>query len=222
MALKKTFAILAPVVCLAVLSLPLRAGVLSFNFSGGDGGFTNDSDWSYGAGSWNLASANNLNDGLYSPVIAASGGEVTLQFTHTTNFESSWDGGVLGLSVGGGAYTYIPASSFSANGYNAGTSIDSSVNTNLGVTGLLGNVMFSGNSGGTKDSVLSLGSMSAGDTFQFRFLAASDGSVTTPNPWVITSASLTGVAGDEIPEPATFGLLAVGLGTLLVMRRRRA
>jgi hypothetical protein len=54
---------------------------------------------------------------LVSPPVEA-GPNTILSFWHTYRFESCFDGGVLEISVDGGAWTYVTGASFLAGGYN--------------------------------------------------------------------------------------------------------
>ncbi|HSP41341.1 MAG TPA: hypothetical protein VLO11_00580, partial [Luteolibacter sp.] len=56
---------------------------------------------------------------LESPSVAVTAtGAVTLTFSHRYNFEDTWDGGAVYVSVDGGAFVKVPLTSFTANGYN--------------------------------------------------------------------------------------------------------
>jgi hypothetical protein len=56
---------------------------------------------------------------LTSPIATvASTGAVTLSFTHRYNFEGTFDGGVVFVSVNGGSFTKVPLASFTSNGYD--------------------------------------------------------------------------------------------------------
>ncbi|MCV4754180.1 hypothetical protein OFC37_32455, partial [Escherichia coli] len=54
------------------------------------------------------------------PTIAISSAAATLSFRHSYDTEAGWDGGVLEISINGGAFQDILAAggSFITNGYN--------------------------------------------------------------------------------------------------------
>lgn len=197
------------------------AGTISLDFGANDGGFTGTARWSYGSNVWRLAGADNQDDRLTSPTFQASGGEVVLQFVHTRNFEGTFDGGAVELSVNGSAFSYIPNASFTLNGYN-GTTTSNAAFPN-------GTQVFNGNLSNPLTSIVSLGTLADTDSYAFRFRAGSDPSVTISgtNAWSISSVDLTNTAttgGSDIPEPSTAALLALGgLGLAAYrVRRRRA
>ncbi|MBK5291589.1 MAG: PEP-CTERM sorting domain-containing protein [Acidobacteriia bacterium] len=207
---------------LAVAWMVPASAAITFDFSTGDGGFTSGGTpaWAYTT-NWTLPGANSANATLTSPTMTASGGAVTLQFSHSRNMEGSFDGGVLEFSVGANPFLYIPNSQFTQNGYN-GTSVDTGVNTALGTTGITPNSMFQGNLTNQISIAQLAANLNAGDLFRFRFHYASDPSVITSinTTWVITSATVDGVP-EAVPEPATLPLILVGGIAIAALGRRR-
>jgi hypothetical protein len=69
---------------------------------------------------WRASGGNgNTFSNLISPTVTvANTGAVTLSFTHRYNFEGTYDGGVVYVSVNGGSFTKVPLASFTSNGYN--------------------------------------------------------------------------------------------------------
>lgn len=134
-------------------------------------------------------------------------GVVTFDFTHRYNFESSFDGGQLQFRVNGGAFTTVPDTSFTANGY---TGTASGLGNELGFTGQsTGNPAFITSSG-------SLGSLTAGDNLQVQFLASWDLSVVEASPnWEIQSLTVTPVPFEFSP---TLGMGILG-GAWLVRNK---
>jgi len=200
-------------------------GAMNFyseDFSSSDGGFTVtnsgpiEGPWTYNSpgGSWTADGSENqgtpTSSALTSPTITvASTGPVTLSLDHRYSLEDPtypWDGGQVLVSVNGGAFEPIPGSAFTANGYS--TII-------LGNNVLNGQEGFSGDSAGYStpamiSSLADLGSFSAGDTIQVRFLGGWDeyarGSL--PN-WEIDNVTL-GLVGLGRNEITVNGVLDPG------------
>ncbi len=202
---------------LACFSSIAGASLITADFSTGDGMFVpNSGNWTYTAPSWNLFGANGLTGaGLTSPTMTASGGQVTLQFSHTRNFEVAFDGGYVELSVNGGAFSRVPGTSFSQNGYTSSL-------FNFGES-------FSGDFPTPLTSIADLGNFGVADNFALRFVANFDASVLrSTNAWNLLSVSLSntelrpGFAADgAIPEPATTTLVLLGVAGVLGLRRYR-
>lgn len=219
MTLSSVLPILRGALLASVSVMTSLAGTIVLDFSANDGGFTASSNvangWTYGSGAWTLAGANSQDAKLTSPTFQSSGGEVVLQFVHTRNMEAVFDGGAVELSVNGSAFSYVPNSSFSQNGYNGAI-----VTTNAAFPS--GTLLFNGNLPDPLTSIVSLGIIADTDSYAFRFRAGSDPSVTSSS----TNAWRIGVqqGGSDVPEPSTAALLALGgLGLAAYrVRRRRA
>ena len=177
-------------------------GTEDFNSSGG--GFaigaavSPETDWIYTAGSWRsngqaegFGTDNTSN--LSSPVyLVGQTGPVSLSFSHRYSYEQGlFDGGVVDVSVNGGAFTRVDLASFSQNGYNG------TILANSGTT-IQGQQAFVENSPGHPGfitSVCSLGNLSAGDRVQLRFVSSSDNNTSgnlSPQGWEIDSVTVSG------------------------------
>jgi hypothetical protein len=203
-------------------SVTLVQDLLTEDFTSSNGGFTvvnstgpaPEGPWVYSAanGNWTTDGSTSLNassfSALNSPVLTISrGGGVTLTFKHRYSFEydgTRWDGGQVRVSINGGAFTMIPASAFTANGY---------IGIITGNNVLSGQNAFNGDSPGYGSGALitstaSLGALNAGDTVAVQFLGAWDEGArgTLPN-WVIDSVNV--VQGGV--RPVTFSVVAQGI-----------
>jgi hypothetical protein len=97
-------------------------------------------------------------------------GDSVLRFWHSYDTEAAWDGGVVEISVNGGAWTDLGNDMFQ-NGYNSTIN----VNPDSPISGRRG---FSGNSGGYVETLVDLGSYADGsNTARIRFRMATDGLV---------------------------------------------
>ncbi|KFC24613.1 M4 family metallopeptidase [Chryseobacterium sp. FH1] len=127
--------------------------------------------------------ASNLQNGilrLESPQInipAFSGGKYEMAFNHYVATESTWDGGNIKYSLNGGAWTLLPVTAFSQNGYNS-TLDGTSSNDNP----LKGQRAFTGTDGGSLggswgQSVIDLSKIGvvSGSNIKFRFEMGTDG-----------------------------------------------
>lgn len=206
---------------IATVVSTIPASAVTVDFSLGSGGFAEDvifnggANWTYTNNRWELTGGNNSNIALVSPVFTATGGAVNLQFTHARNFESSFDGGIVELSLNGGAFTKVADGAFTQNGYNAGALVGGP---------LAGQTAFTGSTS-SQVSIAGLGTFVGGDNYQLRFRAGFDASViNTPPNWILTSLSVDNTADlASIPEPSTFGLGIAGLtGLGLAVRRKRS
>lgn len=108
---------------------------------------------------------------LDSPSIVVPSAGAQLSFRHSYTTESGFDGGVLEIKIGAGAYTDILAAggSFVSGGYNATLS-----GTSNPLTGRAG---WSGNSGGFITTVVNLPASAGGQNIQLRWRLGSDASV---------------------------------------------
>jgi hypothetical protein len=124
---------------------------------------------------------------LDSPVIAVGLAGGQLSFRNNYNTESGFDGGVLEISINGGAFTDILAAggSFVSGGYNRTLSTGFS-------NPLPGRQAWSGNSNGYITTVVNLPVAAAGQNVQLRWRMGSDSSVAATGWRVDTIAMTTG------------------------------
>ncbi len=182
-----------------VMTSVAPSGSEDFNTSGG--GFTvsapvsSQTDWTYSSGSWLSFGEHDGTGGtthtsyLSTPIYTVTqAGAVTMSFSHKYNWEVDYDAGAVEISVNGGAFTRLPGTAFTLNGYDgtlaAGTN-----------SALAGQEAFLGQSAGypayhTTDCTL-LASAVVGDTVQVRFMSASD-DYYSEGGWEIDSFSITG------------------------------
>ena len=141
--------------------------------------------------------------GLVSPAVTVgASGPVILTFNHRYNFEATgdpWDGGAVFVSVNGGAFTYVPSASFSANPYVGPTT------ANAGSTWASGGEdVFFGESAGYATpslitSVANVGTLTAGDTVRVEFRGGWDAAtLNAPPAWEIGTVKLTDAATTDI------------------------
>lgn len=195
------------------------------DFNTSDGGFTVvttgdvPGPWAYddATGTWIAAGGNDAcgtpnNSALNSPAYTLTqSGVLTLSLKHRYSFEQDYDGGQVLLSVNGGAFTAVPAASFTQNGYSPVKIIGNGV--------LLGKSAFSGNSPGDAagtfvTSVASLGSFKQGDKIVIEFLGAWDecSAALTPS-WVVDSLHidlLPTIVQDFAATNGNFTVVTVG------------
>jgi hypothetical protein len=125
---------------------------------------------------------------LTSPAIAINGSAATVTFRHRYNTEPGFDGGVLEISIAGGAFQDIVAAGgiFLQNGYNA----------TLGVSSpnpLGGRNAFTGDSGGYITTVARLPASASGQNvfLRWRFGADSNGAP-AGGGWNVDSIQVAG------------------------------
>jgi PKD repeat protein len=175
-------------------------GVLTENFDGvsapalpagwttvGSGGQTN---WSTSAASSSSspnaafsfdAGSAGVNE-LVSPVAAIPGSGAQLRFRNNYDLEaggsSTFDGGVLEIKIGAGAFTDIISAggSFVSGGYNR--TITTSADP------LFGRACWSGSSGGFINTLINLPPAAFGQNVQFKWRCGSDSSVSRPGWWI--------------------------------------
>jgi hypothetical protein len=111
---------------------------------------------------------------LESPVLPVISANAQLSFRNYYQTENGFDGGVLEISLNGGAYSDILAAggSFVSGGYNRTLSTGFS-------NPLPGRQAWSGNSGGYIDTVVNLPAAAAGQNVQLRWRMGSDSSVSS-------------------------------------------
>jgi hypothetical protein len=108
---------------------------------------------------------------LVSPSIFIHSTNAQLTFRQSYNVEDGYDGGILEVSINGGAFTdmLIAGGAFVTNGYNQ------SINSYYG-NPLAGRPAWSGNSGGFITTIVELPAMAAGRNIQLRWRFGSDNS----------------------------------------------
>ncbi len=142
---------------------------------------------------WFVADINNVSDSyLTSPSINATQPDLTLNFFHSYNLETGFDGGVVEISINGGAFNDVGSANFTKNGYNQTISaVDGSP--------IAGRPAFSGIGGVYIESVVNLGSLvSQGDSFQIRFREANDPSVAAEG-WRVDDVKICNVLRTYLP-----------------------
>ena len=167
---------------------------------------------------------------LVSAAITLPSGASQLIFKHRFELESAggttgYDGGVLEIKIGAGAFTDIIAAggSFVGGGYN--TTLSTGYSNPLG-----GRSAWSGTNATFTSVVVNLPAAAAGQSVQFRWRCATDSSVSQAGWWV-DSVSISGsvcCTGPTAPtiqtqpqsqnviggSPANFSVAATGTGTL--------
>ena len=105
-------------------------------------------------------------------------GKYEMAFNHYVATESRWDGGNIKYSLNGGAWTIIPKTAFSQNGYNTTLNTTAAGNDNP----MSGQAAFSGTDGGSLggswgQSVIDLSKIGvvSGSNIKFRFEVGTDG-----------------------------------------------
>ena len=122
---------------------------------------------------------------LVSPaIVMPASGPAVLTFRHSRNLENTFDGGVLELKIGAGAFQDILAAggTFAAGGYNG------VLNTGFG-NPLPGRQAWTGNSGGYVTTTVNLPAAVLGQTIQLRWRRGSDNSVGVTG-WSVDTISL--------------------------------
>jgi HYR domain-containing protein len=123
---------------------------------------------------------------LDTPSIAIPASATQLTFKNFYNTESTFDGGVLEISINGGAFTDIVTAggSFVTGGYNA------TISTTF-LSPIAGRMAWSGNSGGFITTTANLPAAAQGMPIKLRFRMASDCSVSATG-WNIDTIKITG------------------------------
>src|SRR6266550_4208967 len=133
---------------------------------------------------------------LESPSIAIQTSSDKLTFRQNRNLENTFDGGVLELSIDGGAFQDILAAggSFAAGGYNG------TISSAFG-SPIAGRQAWTGNSSGFVTTTVNLPAAAAGHNVVLRFRMASDVSVSNQG-WRIDNVSVTRrTCGGPPPPP---------------------
>lgn len=123
---------------------------------------------------------------LVTPAITLPAGSSQLTFRQNYDLESGYDGGVLEIKIGAGAFTDIitAGGSFVAGGYNA--ALSTSYGNPLG-----GRSAWTGTSGSFITTTVNLPAGASGQTVQFRWRCATDDS-TAGTGWYVDSFAITG------------------------------
>ncbi len=131
---------------------------------------------------------------LTSPATPVTAANSMFYFRHSYNTESTFDGGVLEISIDGGAYTdiIVAGGSFSAGGYSA------LISTSF-MSPIAGRMAWTGNSGGFIVTGVTLPAATVGHNVAVRWRATSDTSVGTTG-WYVDSI-LCGAAPPPPPTP---------------------
>ncbi len=136
---------------------------------------------------------------LDSPPIAIMSGGGQLTFRHNFNLESGFDGGVLEIAIGAGAFTDIltAGGSFVTGGYTA--TISTAWSSPIG-----GRQAWSGSSSGFITTTVNLPAAAAGQTIKLRWRAASDNGVGVTGWYVDTVSIASGFicCGGPPPTPS--------------------
>jgi hypothetical protein len=184
---------------LGTVSYTFQLGVLStttsysWNFDGVPAGNW-PAGWSAGGASAGLTAwttENSANDGtvnvaycpdapnpgeviLYSPTISLPAGSNLLSFLNDYNLETTYDGGVLEIAIGGSSFADILAAggSFITNGYNATiTDIGDSAGRQ---SPLIGRQTWTGNSLGAQTTIVALPAAASGASIQLCWVCGTD------------------------------------------------
>lgn len=152
------------------------------------------------------ASATGVNE-LLSPVVSVFSASAQLSFRHNYNLQNGnstgRDGGVLEVSIGGGAFTDIltAGGSFASGGYVRAISTSRS-------NPLAGRQAWTGNSGGFMTSLVNLPAAAAGQSVQFKWRCGTDNSTTSVGWYVdgIVLSDTSYVCCSGVPLAADLGV----------------
>jgi len=168
---------------------------------------TTASDTAPNAASSGFATTTGINE-LVSPSIAISSANSQLTFRHSYNAEFTWDGGVLEISINGGAFTDIldAGGSFETGGYPFALNRTADGNTNA----LQSRAAWTGNSGGFITTTVNLPASAAGQSIRLRFRAGSDSS-TSPSGahWRVDSIFINTFQCASIPTTTSASAASV-------------
>ena len=125
---------------------------------------------------------------LISPTITLGAGTAQLTFRQNYNLESTFDGGVLEIKIGVGAWTDIVTAggSFATGGYNG--TLNATYSNPLG-----GRSAWTGTSSGFITTTVNLPAGASGQTVQFRWRCGTDTSLNGTG-WYVDSMAITGSA----------------------------
>lgn len=201
------------------------AAQITIDFRTTDGGFSTQSIsgsnlWSWASGTgWSVNGVSTpARQRLLSPVLVAAGGTFSVDAQHAFNFEQSsltptcFDGGAVFASINGGSFVQLAPT--------GGRAYTNAISTNFS-NPLGGLQAFCGNSNGIVSSIFSA-DLAAGTTIQLALDGGWDSSFANGNPnWLLQSVTVNLGATSVVPEPSTYALLAVGLGGVATIARRR-
>lgn len=133
---------------------------------------------------------------LTSPATPVTAANSSFYFHHSYNTESTYDGGVLEISIDGGSFTDLVTAggNFSVGGYNA--TISSSFSSPIG-----GRLAWSGNSGGFVVAGVTLPAAAVGHNVAVRWRATSDASVAGTG-WYVDSILCGAAPTPPTPPPS--------------------
>lgn len=176
-------AAIPPAACIPLFSDTLEAGFANWTVTNGSGantwqGRTDGLGHNNSANYWFVADIGSVSDSyLTSDPINATHAGLTLNFFHAYDLEAPFDGGVVEISVNGGAFTDVGSARFTKNGYNR--TISSGFGNPLG-----GRLAFSGVSDVYLESIVNLGGLvNPGNSFRIRFREANDNTAPTDTGW---------------------------------------
>jgi len=152
---------------------------------------------------------------LLSPSIGMPGGQSRLSFRHSYNVETNFDGGVLEIAIGGGAFQDIVTAggSFVSNGYNG--TISTSFNSPIA-----GRQAWTGNSSGYVTTTVNMPASASGQNIRLRWRMATDTSVSGVG-WAVDTISLSSAScttGPAQAEPPTGLVAASVIGNLVTLQ----
>lgn len=159
---------------------------------------------------------------LTSPLVTLSAsGAVNLSFEHFYDFEQGWDGGLVNISVNGGAFAQVPSANFTLNSYTGNIQLLDDWAYPGDMNGL---AVFTGTTTGFVTSQAILGSFSAGDTLQVQFRGGWDWNGLGQNElgpnWAVDNVTLSGPSA--VPVPAAVWLFGTALTGLVGYGRRKS
>ena len=192
----------APFLAVAMVSSAGAVDLLVEDFAANDGGFVQeatgntpiDSIYNSASGTWSMEGDDSgpATNTITSPSIAVPTTHgIQVSFDHRYSIEGgNWDGAGLQISIDGGAFTNVPSSAFTQNGYTNSLPL-------IGNHVLIGLDGFSTDSAGYGDgtfitSIAKVGVVEAGSSLQVRFVGAFDEGAKGPgNPnWEIDSVKV--------------------------------
>jgi hypothetical protein len=126
---------------------------------------------------------------IVSPVFSVTTAAATLSFRNNFDLENTYDGGVLEISIGGGAFQDILAAggSFVSGGYTG------TIDTQF-FNPLMGRTAWTGNSGGFITTEVVFPAAAAGQTVRLKWRCGVDDSVSRPGWYIDTIALEEGFA----------------------------